>query len=106
MISNKRKLYIKQLDFVSEVFVFYFPFLTLFLHSLSMGLYIYGQSYEIGKMNENNMECVNKANKILIDTPSTVKTQPQLISKIMLRPAQMYILPNFLLVHIPLPLLS
>ncbi len=35
-----------------------------------------GKSYEIGKMNENHMECVNKANKILIDTPSTVKTQP------------------------------
>ncbi len=35
-----------------------------------------GKSYEIGKMNENNIECVNKANKILIDTPSTVKTQP------------------------------
>ncbi len=34
-----------------------------------------GKSYEIGKMNENNMECVNKANEILIDTPST-KTQP------------------------------
>ncbi len=41
-----------------------------------MGLKIYGQSCEIGKMNENNMECVNKANKILIDTLSTVKTQP------------------------------
>ncbi len=27
-------------------------------------------------MNENNMECVNEVNKILIDTPSTVKTQP------------------------------
>ncbi len=35
-----------------------------------------GKSYEIGKINENNMECVNKANKILIDTPSTVNTQP------------------------------
>ncbi len=33
-----------------------------------------GKSYEIRKRNENNMECVNKANKILIDTPSTVKT--------------------------------
>ncbi len=32
-----------------------------------------GKSYEIGEMNENDMECVNKANKILIDTPSTVK---------------------------------
>ncbi len=35
-----------------------------------------GKSYEIGKMNESNMECVNKAYKILIDTTSTVKTQP------------------------------
>ncbi len=35
-----------------------------------------GKSYEIGKMNENNMECVNKVNETLIDTPSTVKTQP------------------------------
>ncbi len=30
-----------------------------------------GDSYKIGKINENNMECI-KANKILIDTPSTV----------------------------------
>ncbi len=35
-----------------------------------------GKSYEIGKNYKNNMECVNKANKILIDTPSTVKIQP------------------------------
>ncbi len=33
-----------------------------------------GKSYEIGKINENNMECVNKVNKKLIDTPSTVDT--------------------------------
>ncbi len=31
---------------------------------------------KLEKMNENNMECVNKVNKKLIDTPSTVKTQP------------------------------
>ncbi len=30
---------------------------------------------KLEKMNENNMECVNKANKIL-NTPLTVKTQP------------------------------
>ncbi len=31
---------------------------------------------KLEEIKENNMECVNKANKILIDTPSTVKTQP------------------------------
>ncbi len=55
-------------------FLLYFSNIC-FVLSLSMGLSIYWK-LKLEKMNENNMECLNKANKILIDMPLTVKTQP------------------------------
>ncbi len=37
---------------------------------------IWANRIKFEQINENNRECFNKANKILIDMPSTVKTQP------------------------------